>query len=666
MRNKDQATQSINAVRFLAVDAVQKANSGHPGMPMGCAPMAYVLWRDRLRHNPANPDWFDRDRFVLSAGHGSMLLYALLHLTGYDLTLDDIKQFRQVGSKTPGHPENFVTRGVETTTGPLGQGFANGVGMAIAEKHMAAVFNRPGFNVIDHHTFGIVSDGDLMEGISHEAASIAGHLGLGKLVYLYDDNHISIEGDTEIAFTEDVIKRFDSYGWHTQQVADGNDLDGISAAIDAAVNETSKPSLIAVRTIIGYGSPNKQGTEHSHGSPLGPDEVRLTKETLGWPVDKTFFVPDDVYEDMNALKQGASHEEDWNGLIERYNREFPELGAELDRWMAGTLPEGWEDAVPNFEVGGSLATRSSGGKVLDALAAVIPNLIGGSADLAGSNKTELKARTSFQADSPDGSLFHYGVREHGMASICNGMYLHGGIRPFCATFLVFTDYLRPSLRLSALAEVPVVYVMTHDSIGLGEDGPTHQPVEHYMALRVIPNVNFIRPADANEVAEAWKVALKSTTRPTVLALSRQNLPTLDRAGGESAAGLSKGGYILRDCEGVPDAIVMASGSEVEIALDAVQTLEADGVAVRLVSIPCWRLFDEQSREYRDTVLPPAVTARVSIEAGVTMGWERYIGGTGVAIGLDRFGASGPAEELYAKFGITSEAVVSAVRSLVAG
>ncbi|MEZ4695122.1 MAG: transketolase [Rhodothermales bacterium] len=657
----DREEQAINTIRFLAVDAVQKANSGHPGMPMGCAPMAYVLWTEFLRHAPKSPTWLDRDRFVLSAGHGSMLLYALLHLTGYDLGIEDLKNFRQLDSRTPGHPENFLTPGVETTTGPLGQGFANGVGFAIAEKHLAAVFNRPGHDIIDHRTFGIVSDGDLMEGISHEAASLAGHLGLGKLIYLYDDNHISIEGDTKIAFTEDVDARFRAYGWHVQHVADGNDVATIRSAITNAIEERDKPSLISIRTIIGYGSPNKQNTEKVHGSPLGPDEVKLAKDNLGWPETPTFLVPDGVYDDMDAQSEGEARVREWESRLAAYAEAYPELAGQLESWFAGTLPADWESAVPTFEAGKGLASRESGGKVLDALAAAIPNLIGGSADLAGSNKTELKGRSSFQGDSPDGTIFHFGVREHAMAAITNGIVLHGGLIPFCASFLVFTDYLRPSLRLAALMGLPVVHVMTHDSIGLGEDGPTHQPVEHYMALRVIPNLNFIRPGDANETAEAWKVAIKSKDAPTVLALSRQRLATLDRTAMGAASGVARGGYVLKESSAEPEAIVIGTGSELQIAVEAGERLESEGISTRVVSLPCWRLFDQQPESYRKQVLPPQTSVRVAVEAGVTLGWERYVGTHGSVVGLDTFGASAPAEELYEHFGITADAVVARVK-----
>ena len=657
----DRDSVAINAIRFLAVDAVQNANSGHPGMPMGCAALSHVLWTRFLKHNPANPDWPDRDRFVLSAGHGSMLLYALLHLTGYDLTIEDIKSFRQLGSVTPGHPENFVTRGVETTTGPLGQGFANAVGMAMAEQFLAGHFNRPGFDVVDHHTYAIASDGDLMEGVSHEAASLAGHLGLGKLVVLYDDNEISIDGNTKLSFSENVEARFQAYGWHVQHVEDGNDTKAIEMALLQARSAEGQPSLIGIRTVIGFGSPNKQDSAAAHGSPLGGPEVALTREALGWQHDP-FVIPDDVYADLNATALGSAREAEWREQFERYRLSHPELAAQFESWMAGRLDEGWEKAIPVFEAGDGLATRASSGKVLDAIGGKVANLIGGSADLTGSNKTNISGRTDLSVDNRSGSYIRFGVREHGMAAICNGMSLHGGVRPFCATFLVFTDYLRPSLRLSALMDLPVIYVMTHDSIGLGEDGPTHQPVEHYMALRAIPNVQFIRPADANETASAWRIAMETTDRPTILSLTRQKVPTLEETG--AAVPVDRGAYVVRDCDGTPDLILMATGSEVSIALQAADALGFDGAKVRVVSMPCFALFERQPREYREQVLPPEVTARVSVEAGVTFGWERYVGTSGRSVGIDRFGASAPAEELFQKFGITAEQVAAVAREVM--
>ena len=656
---------SINTIRLLAVDGVQRANSGHPGLPMGAAAMAYVLWTRFLRHNPNDPAWLNRDRFVLSAGHGSMLLYALLHLSGYDLPIEELMNFRQWGSKTPGHPENFLTPGVETTTGPLGQGFANGVGMAVAERFLAARFNRPGFPVIDHYTYAIVSDGDLMEGVSHEAASLAGHLGLGKLIYLYDDNEISIDGSTDLAFTEDVEKRFEAYGWHVQHVEDGNDLAAVGAALEQAQAETDRPSLIAVRTIIGFGSPNKQGTEHVHGSPLGEDEVRLTKRNLGWPEDQFFHVPDAVGSHMGAAaSDGVQQQDAWNDLLARYADAHPDLARQLDTWARGMLPDGWEAALPTFEAGGKIATRAASGKVIDALVPALGNLLGGSADLTPSNKTRASGQQDFQKDTPDGSYVRFGVREHGMAAACNGIALHGGLRPYCGTFLIFSDYLRPSMRLSALMHQPVVYVFTHDSIGLGEDGPTHQAVEHYMALRAIPTLTFSRPADANETAQAWRAALTRTSGPTALALTRQKLLTLNRDSFAAAEGLHQGAYVLSDSNGTPDLILIASGSEVGLIIEAAEVLRGEGVGVRVVSMPSWELFAEQPQSYRDAVLPPSVTKRLAVEAGVTIGWERYVGLEGRILGLDRFGASAPANVLFEQFGFTVENVLTHARALL--
>ena len=656
---------SINTIRLLAVDGVQRANSGHPGLPMGAAAMAYVLWTRFLRHNPNDPAWLNRDRFVLSAGHGSMLLYALLHLTGYDLPIEELMNFRQWGSKTPGHPENFLTPGVETTTGPLGQGFANGVGMAVTERFLAARFNRPGFPIIDHYTYAIVSDGDLMEGVSHEAASLAGHLGLGKLIYLYDDNEISIDGSTDLAFTEDVEKRFEAYGWHVQHVEDGNDLAAVGAALEQAQAETDRPSLIAVQTIIGFGSPNKEGTEHVHGSPLGEDEVRLTKRNLGWPEDQFFHVPDAVGSHMGAAaSDGVQQQDAWNDLLARYADAHPDLARQLDTWARGMLPDGWEAALPTFEAGGKIATRAASGKVIDALVPVLGNLLGGSADLTPSNKTRASVQQDFQKDTPDGSYVRFGVREHGMAAACNGIALHGGLRPYCGTFLIFSDYLRPSMRLSALMHQPVIYVFTHDSIGLGEDGPTHQAVEHYMALRAIPNLTFIRPADANETAQAWRAALTCTSGPTALALTRQKLLTLNRDSFAAAEGLQQGAYVLSDSDGTPDLILIASGSEVGLIIEAAEVLRGEGVGVRVVSMPSWELFAEQPQSYRDAVLPPSVTKRLAVEAGVTMGWERYVGLEGRILGLDRFGASAPANVLFEQFGFTVENVVTLAHELL--
>ncbi len=656
---------SINSIRFLSVDAIQKANSGHPGLPMGAAPMGYVIWKRFMRHNPSNPSWVDRDRFVLSAGHGSMLLYSLMHLTGYDLPMEELKQFRQLGSLTPGHPENFHTKGVETTTGPLGQGFANGVGMAITEAFLAAHFNRPGFKIVDHYTYAIVSDGDLMEGVAAEAASMAGHLGLGKMIYLYDDNDISIDGSTDITFTEDVGARFESYDWHVQHVDDGNDLDALTSAIEAAKQVTDKPSIIIVRTTIGFGSPNKAGTAGIHGSPLGDDEVVLTKRNLGWPEDKTFYVPDEALAHMReSVEEGNRAEQAWNELFAKYEEAHPELAAKFNLWMSGGFPANWEDALPEFAAGEKLASRASSGKVINALAGVIDNFVGGSADLSGSNLTTIKGSQDFQKDSPEGRYFRFGIREHGMGSIVNGMAAHGGVRPFCGTFLVFSDYMRPAVRLSALMKMPVAYVFTHDSIGQGEDGPTHQPIEHVLALRAIPNLLVMRPGDANEVAYAWRAAIEQTTRPTALVLTRQGIPTLDRSNLGGAEGTLKGAYVLSDDAGTPDIILMATGSELHITLEAAELLRKEGHKVRVVSMPSWELFNEQSQEYKDSVLPPSVKKRMSVEALTTMGWDRYVGSEGKTFGLDRFGESGPGGVLFKHFGFTAENIAKEAKELL--
>jgi len=658
----------INTIRFLSVDAVQQANSGHPGMPMGAAPMAYVLWTKFLRHSPRNPGWLDRDRFVLSAGHGSMLLYSLLHLSGYDLSLDDLKNFRQWGSKTPGHPEYGDTPGVETTTGPLGQGFATGVGMAIAERHLAARFNKSNHDIVDHYTYGIISDGDLMEGISHEAASFAGHLKLGKLIYLYDDNHISIEGKTDIAFTENRLQRFEAYGWHVQQVEDGNDLQAIEDALTAARNETDRPSLVAVRTSIGFGSPNRQDTAKAHGEPLGDEERRLTKEKLGWPQEPTFYIPEEALSHFRkSVDKGLKLEQQWTESFRSYLNEFPDLGSMFEKQIKGELPQNWDKEIPVFPADPKgKATRVISGQVLNAIAKNVPALMGGSADLAPSNKTWIDNEENFQAGSYDQRNIHFGVREFGMTAVLNGMALHGGFIPYGGTFLIFSDYMRPAIRLAALMKQHVIYVLTHDSIGLGEDGPTHQPIEHLASLRSMPNVTVLRPADANETAEAWKFAIKSNKGPTVLALTRQSLPTLDRTVFGTAELLHRGAYVLKDVNGTPDALILASGSEVKLALEAAETLAQDGVAARVVSMPSWELFDDQTQEYKNSVLPENVKARVSIEAGATQGWHKYLGMNGKAIGLDHFGASAPINDLFTNFGITADSVVQAVKSLVNG
>ena len=654
----------INTIRFLAVDAVEQAKSGHPGMPMGAAPMAYVLWTRHLRHNPRDPKWPNRDRFILSAGHGSMLLYALLHLTGYELPMEELQRFRQWGSRTPGHPEYGLTPGVETTTGPLGQGFANAVGMAIAEQYLAAHFNREGFPLFDHFTYVIASDGDLMEGISHEAASLAGHLGLGKLIVLYDDNDISIDGPTDITFTEDVGARFEAYGWHVQHVGDGNDLAAIDAALWQARAESERPSLIIVRTHIGYGSPNKQDTAAVHGAPLGPEEVHLTKQNLGWPEDKTFYVPAEVYRHMRqAVARGQQWQAEWEALHARYREAYPAEAAELDRWLKRQLPPGWDEGLPVFEAGKAVATRNASGAVLDVLAARLPELIGGSADLAESNKTHPRGREAFSRDNRKGGYIHFGVREHAMAAICNGLSLHG-LRAYASTFLIFSDYLRPALRLSALMEQPVIYVFTHDSIGLGEDGPTHQPVEHLASLRAIPHVVVLRPADATETVEAWKVALERRDGPTVLVLTRQGVPVLDRQQLAPAEGVRRGAYVLKEAQGALQAILLASGSEVHVALAAAEQLEAEGIGTRVVSVPSWELFDRQEATYREAVLPASVTVRVAVEAGVGQGWERLVGCQGRIVSLERFGASAPGKVLFEKFGFTPARVAGEVQALL--
>jgi transketolase len=658
----------VDTIRMLSADCVEKANSGHPGMPMGAATMAYVLWTRFLRHNPANPDWPDRDRFILSAGHGSMLLYSLLHLTGYDLSLEELKNFRQWGSKTPGHPESYITAGVETTTGPLGQGFANGVGMAIAERYLGARFNRPGHEIVNHHIYGIVSDGDLMEGVSHEAASLAGHLKLGNIIYLYDDNLITIDGSTDLTFSEDRMERFKAYGWHVQRIEDGNDTEAIETAIRAALEEDTRPSLISVWTHIGYGSPHKQDTSLAHGEPLGAEEIKLTKENLGWPVDPTFFIPEEAKNHFRqALEKGRVLEKEWTDRIDAYGKAHPELALQWKQWMNGDLPDGWDKELPSFpaDVKGT-ATRGVSGTILNTVAPVLSNLIGGSADLAPSNKTFIKGEEVFQGGHFRGRNFHFGVREHGMGSIMNGMALHGGLIPYGGTFLVFADYMRPPIRLAAMMGLKVIYVFTHDSIGLGEDGPTHQPVEHLSALRAIPNLTVLRPCDANETVEAWRFALEQKEGPVVLALTRQGVPVLDREEFSSADGLRRGGYVLRDIaeDKDPDVILMGTGSEVHIALEAADALQEKGFAVRVLSMPSWELFDKQPEVYQTQVLPLTVKARVAVEAGIPHGWHRYLGEKGEFVGIDHFGASAPYKTLYEKFGITSGRVVEKALGLL--
>ncbi|MHB8868775.1 MAG: transketolase [Thermoleophilia bacterium] len=664
---------AVDTVRVLSIEGVEKANSGHPGMPLGAAPMAHVVWSRHLRFDPHHPEWPDRDRFVLSAGHGSMLLYSLLHLAGYDLPMDELRSFRQWGSRTPGHPEHGLTPGVEVTTGPLGQGFANGVGMAVAESFLRATFTRPGHDVVDHRVYAVVSDGDLMEGVASEAASLAGHLGLGRLIYLYDDNHISIEGSTELAFTEDVALRFQAYGWHVQRVEDGNDLGAIDGAVTAAKRESDRPSLIMVRTHIGYGSPHKQDSADAHGSPLGADEVRLTKAALGWTAPEEFFVPGAV-RDLYAARaaQGAAARAAWLERMAAYEHAYPEEAETLRGALAGEPPAGWEEALPEFPAGTApLATRAASGTVLNALASRIPTLLGGSADLAPSNNTHLKACGEtpcgdFQKETPGGRNLHFGVREHAMGGILNGMALHGGVFPYGGTFLVFSDYMRPSIRLAALSQARVTYVFTHDSVGLGEDGPTHQPVEHLAALRVIPNLLVIRPGDASETVVAWKVALERRDGPVALILTRQNLPVLDRSILGSAAGLARGGYVLAEASGgagALDAVILATGSEVAVALVARDTLEGEGLGVRVVSLPSWELFEAQDAEYREAVLPSAVRARVAVEAATSFGWRRWVGDAGAVVGIDRFGASAPGPVVLAQLGITPEHVAETVRQV---
>jgi transketolase len=689
--NKKRSTRSIpssldnlciNTIRFLSIDAIQKANSGHPGMPMGSAPMAFILWTRFLKHNPSNPSWYNRDRFVLSAGHGSMLLYSLLHLTGYDLPLDQIKRFRQWGSMTPGHPERGWVPGVEVTTGPLGQGFGNGVGMAMAERYLAARYNRPGFEIINHFTYGIVSDGDLMEGVASEAASLAGHLKLGKLIYLYDDNRISLSGATDLIFTEDRAKRFDAYGWHVQSIEDGNDLAAINRALQSAHSDTGRPSIIFVRTHIGFGSPNKQDTFEAHGSPLGEEEVKLTKQNLNWPLEPTFYIPDQALEHFRkAIDRGKKTEAEWNEEFSSYREAFPDLAGELQQVMNGELPAGWETTLPQFPADPKgMATRVASGKVLNALAPNLPMVIGGSADLNPSTQTALRDMGDFE--NPDqekgdrqgsvgkgwgyeGRNLHFGVREHAMGAILNGMACHGGLIPFGATFLVFSDYMRPAIRLAALMEQHVIYVFTHDSIGVGEDGPTHQPIEQVAALRTIPCLVVIRPSDANETAIAWRVAIEMRDLPVALILTRQNVPTLDRSRYASAEGLRRGAYILADASNAkPDAILIASGSEVALIVEARLKLLEQKVDARVVSMPSWELFDAQPQEYRDGVLPPSVPVRLAVEAGVPQGWHRYVGDHGDVIAMDHFGASAPGPVVMREFGFTVENICDRILALL--
>ncbi|QDZ94249.1 transketolase [Bacillus altitudinis] len=657
--------KSIATIRTLSIDAIEKANSGHPGMPMGAAPMAYALWTNHLNVSPQNPNWFNRDRFVLSAGHGSMLLYSMLHLSGYNLSIEDLKQFRQWGSKTPGHPEFGHTEGVDATTGPLGQGIAMAVGMGLAERHLAETYNKDHFNVVDHYTYSICGDGDLMEGISSEAASLAGHLGLGRLIVLYDSNDISLDGDLDRSFSENVKNRFEAMNWEVLYVKDGNNIDEVTAAIEKAKQSTDKPTLIEVKTTIGFGSPNRAGTSGVHGAPLGSEEAKLTKEAYSWTFEEDFHVPSEVYDHFKTAVKDAGQKKEaaWNELFEQYEKEYPELAAQLKLAIEGKLPENWDQEVPVYEAGSSLASRASSGEVLNGIAKQVPFFIGGSADLAGSNKTTIKDTTDFGRENYAGRNIWFGVREFAMGAALNGMALHGGLRVFGGTFFVFSDYLRPAIRLAALMGLPVTYVFTHDSIAVGEDGPTHEPVEQLASLRAMPNLSVIRPADGNETAAAWKIAVSSTNKPTALVLTRQNLPTIDQAPEKAYEGVEKGGYVVVEAaDAQPEALLLASGSEVGLAIEAQKALEKEGIRVSVVSLPAWDRFDEQSDEYKESVLPKAVRARVAIEMGASLGWERYTGLDGDVIAIDKFGASAPGETIIEKYGFTVSNVVSRVKA----
>ena len=665
MKNDSIKEKAIKTIKFLSVDGVQTANSGHPGLPLGNAGVAYSLWMKIMKYNPKNPDWFNRDRFVLSGGHGSMLLYTMLHLTGYDVSMEDLKSFRQWGSITPGHPENELTPGVEVTTGPLGQGFANGVGMAIAEAHLAAEFNRPGHTIVDHYTYGIVTDGDLMEGVASEAASLAGHLKLGKLIYFYDNNYISIDGSTKLAFTEDRAARFKAYGWHVSHVDDPYDIEKLVSKVDTA-KQDNRPSLIIVNTTIGDGLPSVEGTEEAHGSPPGWEEIEVAKQNAEWPSEKKFYVPDDIKEHfLTKVEDGRVLEASWEKELSAYEGAFPDLAKDLTRRINGELPEGWESALPEFPADEKgMATRAASGKVINALATSLPELMGGSADLAPSNKTWIDGELDFQADTPQGRNMHFGVREHAMGAIVNGMSVHGGLIPYGGTFLVFSDYMRGAIRLSALSEYPAIWIFTHDSIGVGEDGPTHQPVEHTASLRVIPNLVTIRPADANETAQAWLFAIKHHG-PVALLLTRQKLSTIDRDTYSEAEGLLRGAYVLADMgQYDPEIILMASGSEVNLILNAASHLAAEGVNVRVVSFPSWEIFAQQEQSYKDEVLPPDVKTRMSVEAGSTFGWERWVGDHGRIIGIDKFGASAPGDRVMKEYGFSVANVIEKALALL--
>jgi len=653
----------INTIRLLSADAVQKANSGHPGMPMGAAAMAFSLWTNEMNYDPSEPDWPGRDRFILSAGHGSMLLYSMLYLTGYELTLDDIKNFRQLDSKTPGHPESHLTKGVETTTGPLGQGFANGVGFAIAQKYLSAKYDRPGFNIFDYNIYAIVSDGDLMEGISSEAASLAGHLKLGNMIYLYDDNHISIEGNTEIAFTEDTAKRFEAFGWQVIEVSDGNDPDKISEAVKKAKQEKDKPSLIKIRTHIGFGSPNKADSAGSHGSPLGEDELRLTKENLGFDPDKSFYVPDEVLKFFRDKgENGKKKKDEWEKLYSEYSGKFPDESKEIDRLMKGEFIEGWEKAFPVFTTDeGKMATRSASGKTLNAIAEYFPQMIGGSADLEPSNNTFLKKYKSFQPGNYDGRNLHFGVREHAMGAVLSGITLTLPMIAYGATFLIFSEYMRAPIRLAAIMGIRPIYVFTHDSIALGEDGTTHQPIEQLISLRSIPNLTVIRPADANETSQAWKTALEIKSGPVALVLTRQNLPIIDQSEFGSAENLNKGAYILSDCNIEPEILLIATGSEVSLAMEVQITLQSENISSRVISMPSWELFEKQTDEYKEMIIPKKIKKRISIEAGSKLGWHKYTGDNGLNIGIDEFGKSAPGDILMKEYGFDKDKIIDKLK-----
>ena len=666
MSEKELQQLSINTIRFLAVDAVQKANSGHPGMPMGCAPIAYRLYTKFMKHNPANPKWLNRDRFILSAGHGSMLLYSILNLCGYKISMDDLKNFRQWKSITPGHPEFGLAPGIETTTGPLGQGFSNAIGMAIAQEYLGSLFNKPDLKILDHFIYGICSDGDLMEGISHESASLAGHLKLGKLIFFYDDNGITIDGKTSLAFSEDIKKRFEAYNWQVLNISDVNDLSQIDKSVEQAQKETIKPTLIITKTHIGFGSPNKQDKSAAHGSPLGEEEVKLTKKNLNWTQDKQFNIPDEVADHFKSLKdQFTKYEDEWNKNFESYKKKYQEDADRFIKVFINDFGDEWNKSLPVFtNYSEKVATRSASGRAINELAKYLPTLIGGSADLEPSNNTYIKESVNFSADNRNGKNFHFGIREHGMGGILNGMALYGGVIPYGGTFLVFSDYMRPSIRLASLSGVRPIYVFTHDSIGLGEDGPTHQPIEHLASLRAIPNVLVIRPADANETVEAWKVAIKHKASPVALILTRQKLPVLDRTKMSAAENIFKGAYVLIDSENNPDVILMASGSEVSLAVEAFYLLQSEGIKIRVVSFPSWELFEGQSDEYKESVLPKSVKARISIEAGVKQGWEKYLGEYGEAISIEKFGASAPYEIIFKEYGFTKEPIVEKTKSVI--